>query len=250
MKKIRDLFSGHSGIYYKYRPRYPRALYKRILDFTEGRENLWDCATGNGQVAAALAGDFEHIYATDISANQLTKAPAFNNIKYLEQRAENTSFKDGHFDLITVAQAIHWFDIDAFLKEASRVCRDGGVLAVWGYGLLQIDMETDPHILHFYQDVTGPFWDGERIHIDQGYSSIEFVLEEQQDLGMYRIEVSMDLDTLLGYLTSWSSVQNYIRLKGENPVEIIGAALRDIWKTGESKNVVFPIFGTMGRMVK
>ena len=250
MKTIRDRFSGHSGVYKKYRPGYPSALYQAILEYTAGRENYWDCATGNGQVARELAGYFKQVYATDISKNQLDKAPALSNVTYKITRAENTGFEDSTFDLITVAQAIHWFDIGAFLKEARRVGRAGGVLAVWGYGLLRFGEPVDTHITRFYREVVGPYWDGERTHIDTAYADIPFDLKDQKDLGSYHIEMPMDLATLHGYLTSWSSVQNYIRKHGNNPVEPFLDSLGGHWETGLTKDAVFPVFGTMGRIVK
>lgn len=250
MKKARDRFSGHSGIYKKYRPHYPPLLYKNILQYARGRGTLWDCATGNGQVASALAPHFQEVFATDISSNQLNEAPAADNIRYSRQRAEHTGFEDDFFDLITVAQAIHWFDIPAFLKEALRVGRSDGILAVWGYGLLHLNSALDPLIRHFYTDIAGPYWDGERAHIDSRYASIPFNLEDQQDLSSYKIEQPMDLRDFLGYLTTWSSVQNYMRAKGENPVENLAINLKELWKPGEIKMVYFPIFGIMGRLAK
>lgn len=250
MKEIRDRFSGHSKVYKKYRPKYPESLYAELLKHTPGRENCWDCGTGNGQVARVLAGHFKQVYATDISKNQLAQAPDLPNIRYNIQRAERTAFPDNTFDLITVAQAVHWFDLQEFYREATRVARPGAVLAVWGYGLLYFREPMDALISGFYREVVGPYWDGERRHIDSGYETIGFTLKKVGSLNGFRIEQPMDLETLQGYLTSWSSVQNYIRAKAENPVVPLIERLRKDWKEGKQKTAQFPIFGKIGRIEK
>jgi SAM-dependent methyltransferase len=192
-----------------------------------------------------LATYFKEVEATDISETQLAKAPLLSNISYGVQRAERTNFDDQSFDLITVAQAIHWFDLDAFLKEARRVLRPGGTLAVWGYGLLQFGATCDEQIRHFYTEVVGPYWDGERRHIDSGYVSIPLRLNNARDLNGFRIEKTMNLQSLHGYLTSWSSVQNYMKQHGQNPVDPLIETLRPAWGEG-TKTAKFPIFGSFG----
>jgi ubiquinone/menaquinone biosynthesis C-methylase UbiE len=120
MKPPIDNFSGQSAQYVLYRPRYPKELYNFLLSHTPARKAAWDCGTGNGQVAVELSHAFEHIWATDISANQLKQAPSLAHITYLQTRAEQTPFPADTFDLITVAQAIHWFDFDKFYQEVYR----------------------------------------------------------------------------------------------------------------------------------
>lgn len=249
MKKVRDRFSGHAELYEAFRPLYPKGLYDAILDYSPERERYWDCATGNGQVARALCGAFQEVVATDISTAQLSRAPRFKNISYRACRAEKTPFEDNYFDLITVAQAIHWFDIPAFMQEAARVGKSGAVLAIWGYGLLNFGSTIDAILHHFYMDVVGPYWDGERALIDKQYSSIPFKLRETVDLAGFSIEKEMTLDALKGYLTSWSSVQNYIRANKVNPVEALLEALKTHWEAGSTKTAHFPLFGKMGRLI-
>jgi ubiquinone/menaquinone biosynthesis C-methylase UbiE len=249
MKKVKDLFSGHSAIYRKYRPAYPQDLYRAVLNNTSGRSSCWDCATGNGQVASELARQFEKVYATDISRNQVEQAPIRNNIAYSTQRAEKTDFAPHSFDLITVAQALHWFDIQAFFREVTRVGRPGGVLAVWGYGLLRFNHVTiDKVVANFYEEVVGPYWDGERRHIDSKYETIPFPFEVILRMDGFQIEKPMDLAELKGYLTSWSSVQNYVKANGTNPVLPLIASLEGSWGKGRSRTARFPVFGKIGKI--
>ena len=64
-----DRFSTQAAAYARYRISYPAALYAWLLPQVPGRRRAWDCATGNGQVAAVLARHFEHVAATDLSPN-------------------------------------------------------------------------------------------------------------------------------------------------------------------------------------
>ncbi|HMJ47429.1 MAG TPA: methyltransferase domain-containing protein, partial [Ferruginibacter sp.] len=79
---MKDYFSKQSEDYAKFRPVYPVQLFDHILEFVNHRKLAWDCGTGNGQTAATLAGYFQNVYATDISANQVSHAIKKNNIRY------------------------------------------------------------------------------------------------------------------------------------------------------------------------
>jgi ubiquinone/menaquinone biosynthesis C-methylase UbiE len=126
LNKPKDNFSAQAGLYARYRPLYPQALYDFLYSHISNFDSAWDCATGNGQVAVELATRFANVYATDISQNQLDNAVVKENIHYFQQRAEHTDFADGAFSLVTVAQALHWFNFDAFNAEVKRVLKPGG----------------------------------------------------------------------------------------------------------------------------
>jgi len=247
MKKFIDNFSIQSNTYKKYRPEYPTELYQVILANTKGRSQCWDSGTGNGQVAKELAKHFEKVYATDPSENQLIHAEKKQNIEYLVTRSEKTEFKENQFDLITVAQAIHWFDFKAFNTEVRRVGKNGGSLCVWGYGLLKVDKEIDKVIEEFYQYTVGPYWNEERKHIDYRYETIDFDFEESESPQNLKIAVGWNLENLLGFLNSWSSVQHYKNANnGSNPVATIKEELSKIWRKDEVKQVEFPVFMKIG----
>ena len=129
---MKDNFSNQSGLYAQYRPTYPTGLFEYILRFTEGRNVAWDCGTGSGQSAAVLSKYFKKVIATDISQKQLDNAAQAPNVFYSLQPAEHTNIESGSIDLITVAQAIHWFDFEKFYAEVKRVAHKNCVLAVWG----------------------------------------------------------------------------------------------------------------------
>jgi ubiquinone/menaquinone biosynthesis C-methylase UbiE len=152
-KTFKDHFSSQSGDYRKYRPVYPEALYKFLAEHSLAHDCAWDCATGNGQAAMGLAKHFMRVIATDASRQQLGYAMQENNIEYRCVRAEKTCIEQNSVDLITVAQALHWFDVDAFYQEARRVLKNQGVIAVWSYNLLSISVDIDQIISHLYADI-------------------------------------------------------------------------------------------------
>ncbi len=250
MKKVQDNFSKQSGIYKKYRPTYPKELYDDLFKLTQARNECWDCGTGNGQVATELSKHFNNVYATDISEPQISNADQRNNIVYKVERVENTSFKDNQFDLVTVAQAIHWFDIPEFNKEIKRVTKNGGLVCIWGYGLLKIEKTLDDIIDQFYNEIVGPYWNLERKYIDDAYASINLDFKEITLIKEYSINVKWSLEELEGFFNSWSSVQNYINANGENPVQWIMSRVNKYWENGTTKEIRFPIFTRIGKVEK
>lgn len=249
MKEVKDIFSKQASTYKKYRPTYPDELYDDILSQVKEKNSCWDCGTGNGQAAVVLSKHFNKVYATDISNNQLKNAEQISNIEYSIARAEKTSFSNDQFDLVTVGQAAHWFDFDAFNNEVKRVTKKDGMIAIWGYGLLKINDDVDKLIDHFYTEVIGPYWDKERRHIDNEYRSIKFDFEEIHNINKRSINIEWQLSDLQGYFNSWSCVQHYKKQNNdENPVNELIDKISCIWQSDEKKAIKFPIFLRMGRV--
>ncbi len=249
MKEAKDLFSQQSGDYRKFRPVYPPQFLEEIISVCRYRSRAWDCGTGNGQVAVSLSKYFEFVEATDISTSQLKNAQQVKNVSYRTSRAEKTEFKEGSFDLITVAQAVHWFDFGAFYKEVQRVGRPDGILALWGYGLLRIEPAIDQLIDNFYKDIVGSYWDKERKHIEDAYRSIPFPFKEIQLSSRYFIEKEFSLDSLAGYLGTWSAVRNFIKNKGFDPIpDLLKDLYLDWGSTADIKKASFPLFWRIGKI--
>lgn len=247
----KDLFSEQSKTYSKYRPGYPPEMFEYILEHVNRKQHAWDCATGNGQAAVELAKYFETVDATDISQGQLAFAPKKENIIYQVCPAEQTPFENNRFDLITVAQAYHWLDPEAFEKEARRVGRNNCVVAVWGYNLFHCpDPEIDRIIRHFYLDITGPYWDSARKHIDEAYRNIQFNFSPLPS-SSFSMPVHWTKDQLIGFFESWSAVQTYFNKNKSSPIELIREDLDQAWQDPETKKqFVFPLFLRLGRIVK
>ena len=243
---MKDNFSTQAKGYSKYRPYYPSEMIAYIASFAENKQSALDVATGNGQVAVELAKHFKQVYATDISENQLANALQKDNIIYKVERAEQTTFVNHQFDLITVAQAIHWFDFDAFYKEVHRILKPDGVFAVLGYGLFIVNGESEKLLKHFYHDITGSYWDAERRYLDENYTTIPFPFEEVE-VKQFTNEFTWTFEQLTGYLETWSAVQHYIKKNGSNPVDLVRDELKEYWEKGDKK-VTFPLLLRIGKL--
>jgi SAM-dependent methyltransferase len=243
----KDYFSGHSKVYAAFRPTYPDELYEYLFSFVKGTESAWDCGTGNGQVAQELAKRFKKVYATDLSENQIAQAVQLPNIEYKQLPAEHTTFANQQFDLVTVGQALHWFNLKDFYDEVKRTTKPGGILAVWGYALLHVDAEIDKKFLHFYHNVVGPYWDEARRMVEQEYANVLFPFEELP-AAKFKIVVSWSLAQFAGYLESWSATQKFIKANGFDPIPAFITDLQTLWNDSEVKTVTFPVFMKVGRV--
>lgn len=246
----KDLFSKQSDLYARYRPTYPKELYDYILSFVKEKNTAWDCATGNGQAAVVLADHFKKVIATDISAAQIDKAIKKENIEYSVCSAESTPFADNTFDLVTVAQAYHWIKWDEFKKEVTRVCKPEAVIAIWTYNRNKIgDKKIDDAIFSFYENVTKSYWDNERKYVEELYETVEF---EYELLPVKQFETTLNWqrEDMIGYISSWSAIQKYIKVNGHSPIPTIEEEIKKLWPEGEVKKVVFPIYLKLGRVVK
>ena len=246
---MKDNFSTESDKYAQYRPIYPPELFSFLESKLADKTNAWDCGTGNGQVAKALAPLFEHVYATDISAAQLAQAAQAPNISYSVQPAEHSDFADDFFDLVTVAQAIHWFDFERFYAEVRRTAKADALICVLGYGVLRISPTIDAIIDHFYTAVIGPNWDAERHYIDEQYRTIPFPFEEIECPSFVNRQ-HWSLRHLIGYLNTWSAVKHFIKANGYNPIATLEQELAAHWPQEESMEVVFPMLLRLGRLSK
>lgn len=243
---MKDNFSKQAQSYSRFRPGYPQQLYDFLIHHLSDQKTAWDCGTGNGQVAVKLSTYFEKVYATDISSSQLANAVKKENIFYSIEKAEKTSFADGQFDLITVAQAIHWFDFAKFNYEAIRTLKPGGLLAVFGYNLFKINKEINFIIEDFYKNIIGPYWDKERKYVDEKYATIPFPFEEIKTPDLFN-EYEWEFERVTGYINTWSSVQHFITKNNKNPVEQIINPLKEAWGNELKRKISFPIFMRAGR---
>lgn len=247
---FKDHFSGQAGDYASYRPRYPDSLFAWLAEQAPAAQAAWDCATGNGQAATALATYFKAVIATDASRQQIDNATPHPDVEYRVAPAEKSGLQEDSIDLVTVGQALHWFDLPAFYREVNRVLKPGSVIAAWMYELFRVSpeiasSEIDDLVNHFYAEVVGPYWPPERRHIEAGYADRPFPFA-RLDAPEFEMEANWSVDNALGYLNTWSAVQRYRRARGENPLERIQNELEERWGT-ESRRVVWPLVLKAGR---
>ncbi len=245
---FKDHFSTQATDYAKYRPNYPDALFAYLATLAPAHELAWDCGTGTGQAALSLVPHFEKIIATDPSAKQIAHATPHEKIEYRIAPAEHTDIAPHAIDLITVAQALHWFDFEKFYAEVRRVLKPGGVLAVWCYTLLESEPRVDAILNEFYHGAVGPYWPAERKLLENNYSDIPFPLQQITAPRFY-MEAYWSLEDLFGYLGTWSSVQRFIAQHGSDPHEQIRERLTEAWgEAAETKLVKWPLHLKVGRL--
>ncbi len=240
-KSVKDLFSSYANDYARYRPIYPAELFAFIFKQLDAFDLAWDCGTGNGQSAVELSKQFAHVHATDISMKQLEEAPRTNNIAYAQEPAEHSSLADNSADLITISQALHWFDLPAFYAEVERVAKPEAIIAAWTYNLLQIDERTDALIATFYFETLKGYWDDERIYVDMGYANLPFPYTELEHPG-FSIEANWTLKQLEGYLNTWSGLRKFINANKINPLDKLIPNIREYWQEDERRKISFPLY--------
>jgi SAM-dependent methyltransferase len=223
-----DHFSGHAADYKAYRPVYPPALFQFLADVAPRRDLAWDCGTGNGQAAVALAGHFDRVIATDASANQISQAEPHPRVEYRVGPAEAAPLADGSADLVTVAQALHWFRFDEYYAEVRRVARPGAVLAAWSYDLCWVNPAVDPVLERLQTDFVGPCWPPERAWVDARYETIPFPFAEVP-APRFELTAAWDLPRLLAYLGTWSATKAFQKAHGFDPLERLRPEFAAAW---------------------
>jgi SAM-dependent methyltransferase len=241
-------FSQHSGGYARHRPTYPAGLFGYLASTTTAQTAAWDCATGNGQAAVACAGFFGHVEATDLSFEQIRHRWPQPRVSYRVCAAEQAPYAAASFDLVVVAEALHWFDLHRFYPELRRVLKPGGVFAVLGYAFFQIEPEIDAAIRQHMLDPIDPYWaPGNRVVMD-GYRSLPFPVDEIPTPPVFEMDVAWSLPQLIDYARTWSALKRYTAETGRDPLPGLHAALLPLWGSADTvRRVHMPLFFRVGR---
>lgn len=241
---FKDHFSGHAASYAEARPTYPDDLFRYLADLSPALDCAWDCATGNGQAACALSNYFDRIVATDASEEQIRAARVNDRVEYRVAPAEASGLPSESVGLITVAQAMHWFDIEKFFEEAQRVLRPGGVLAFWCYGHCSVAPEVDGLLHDIYASVDD-YWPPERDIVENEYRGIVSPLAEIEGPS-YSMKIEWTVQQMLAYLRTWSASQAALRTTGNDPLAEFAMELEQQWGD-QSRTVIWPITLRVGR---
>lgn len=242
-----DHFSAVAADYARFRPRYPADLLRYVAGLAPSRTLAWDCATGNGQAALGLAEFFDQVIATDASADQVAHAIPHAKVEYRVARAESSGLPSGSVDLVTVAQALHWFDLDVFYAEVRRVLGPRGVFAAWCYGRFEADNPRVRAALdRFYHETVGPYWPAERRLVEEGYRSLPFPFEEISPPS-FEMTADLPLTGLAGHLGTWSAVKRFREATGVDPLPELLKEFEAAEPTGIYR-VRWPISLRVGRL--
>jgi len=244
---FKDLFSGHAATYAQSRPTYPDAMFDWLAAQCRERTLAWDAGCGNGQAARALAARFDQVTATDPSAAQIAMAPPHPRIDYRVEPAESPSLADTRVDLVTVAQAYHWFDHARFNEQVRRALKPGGIVAVWTYGLSLVSPPVDAVYRALYDGTLGPWWSPERRDVENGYRDLPFPFEALAPPA-FAMTLDWTLAQYLDYLRSWSASQRHLRETGIDAVDGIADAMASAWgDVDQSRTVSWPLSLRVGR---
>ena len=233
-----DHFSRLAANYATYRPNYPSRFFGWLAGQAKRRRVAWDCATGNGQAAVGLAEFFAKVEATDASPEQIAHAIPRFGVEYRVAPADASGLQSGIVDLVTVAQALHWFDHHAFFAEARRVLAPGGAIAVWSYmNPWLTDPVLDAMLQRFTEETIGPWWPPERAIVLDGYRTIDFPFAEVAPPPFTLVQ-AWTLAELAGYLRTWSGTARYVAHHGHDPVDDLEAELGARWGDPVSRRLV------------
>ncbi|MFO1464670.1 MAG: class I SAM-dependent methyltransferase [bacterium] len=246
---FQDHFSRQADAYARYRPRYPQGLYRYLAGLCLRRNLAWDCATGNGQAALGLAPYFSQVIATDASERQIAQAEAHPGVEYRVAPAEASGLPGRSVDLITVAQAFHWFEFEKFYAEVRRVAVPQGIIALWGYQHFSCSPEIDRVYLRYYSETVGPYWPADRRWVEERYQGIPFPFPELE-APEFSMTLRWNLEDLLGYLGTWSATQRYREAMGRDPLPELRNKLAPLWGDPEqAREIRWPLFLRVGRVI-
>jgi SAM-dependent methyltransferase len=241
-----DRFSDIADAYRHGRPGYPPHLFAALAALAPGRELAWDCGTGSGQAAVGLARHFDHVHATDPSERQIAQAVAHERVIYRVERAEAASLPDASADLALAAQAMHWFDLDAFYAEVARVLKPGGVLAALGYDWMYVSPEIDRAINERLLPPLAGHWAPQNQLLWDGYRSIPFPGEEIR-LGAFAVHLEWSFEEVRGYISSWSALRDFAAAGGKETIDEALAEIGRLWGEGR-RPVVMPLHLRVARL--
>lgn len=211
-------FGAQAAQYASARPNYPDALFDWIALKSYKTDIALDVGTGSGQAALSLADRFIKVYATDIDQAQIAQAPRRLNITYMQSQAHETGLAQQSVDVITVATALHWFDIDLFWTEVGRIARPGGLFCAWTYHRAKVDEETDEYLMKPMLEILKPYWsDGNRLSW-RGYTKVELNMPfDTISAPDFACDLNWNSKQIVSYLRSWSAHKR-ARLDGHSEI--------------------------------
>lgn len=227
---------GISTAYAAFRPTYPAELFTSILSKVPSRNEgtkpvtrLVDIGCGTGQIFNDLAKHFSECLGVDPSPSQVAAATPFPNVKYIVGKAESFTIPselgawDGNVDLITVAQAMHWFDMPSFVERVDRLLRPGGVLAVTMYASIILEPEGAQKTWYDFDRLMleKRYWPDGRVHIDNQYKDLlphlrnRFTPLAEETFSPWK---TLTVEGFINYMSTMSGVDRYKKQTGDSNI--------------------------------
>ena len=223
-----------------YRPKYPEEFFQKILDLlpSEKRVNYLDIATGTGALIFPLSSHFSNIsLGIDSSGSQIATALKkvedfklknlqFNMMDVLEVPNFIAKNQISKFDLITIGQALHWFDIPVVLKMIkNELLNENGILSVLSYACLgyeyNVKDQTKANLgYQRYQEwyeIIEKYFDCDRGALMKGFEGSPFKEifgNMEKDEKIYKNETT-DVD-FVKYLKTYSAYNCYCDKNSKN----------------------------------
>lgn len=242
----------HTKLYSKYRPSYPQTLIERIIFYLKQKHNgpynlAVDVGCGTGQATKLFSPYFTHINAYDVSENQIKQARLVQteaNISFNVSSSESLPLADESVDLITVATAAHWFDLEKFYTECKRVLKINGVLAIFTNLIPRIINKNESleqtltQLINNYNHILQPYASDRMKYVMNRYKDINPTLEDvERDDSLY-IDYMWTIDELIQYLRTYSCFQNYCEINSNNGLlDRIKASILDAFKNENLENI-------------
>lgn len=234
---FKDHFSDVASAYAAHRPTYPPRVVDYLAEQVAHPDVAWDAGCGSGQLSTLLAARFARVIATDPSAAQIGKARPHPGVEYRQSSAEASGLEDGSVDLAVAAQAAHWFDLPRYYAEVRRVVRPGGMVALLAYGVVHVDRDIATIVDRFYWQTLAGFWPQERRIVEDGYRSLPFPFHELET-PPFAMTATWSLRELLGYVQTWSAVQEMERTRGGEAYAGFARALGNAWGDPDQRREV------------
>ncbi|MEM0911188.1 MAG: class I SAM-dependent methyltransferase [Pseudomonadota bacterium] len=234
---IHTLFDDKSDLYAKSRPQYPQELYEWLSGICPSNKSVWDVGCGNGQASVDLIRFFESVQSTDVSPSQIKNAPSINGITFSVQQAERTNFASQSFDAICVAQALHWFDYEAFWPEVFRVLKPEGVFCAWGYCWPHVSPKIDALLASSFLSVIRPYWPEQNKLLWDGYVDVPFPFKTRIATPQISLTMHLSIEQFFAYLHSWSATRRCVDMQGNAFFNASFNQISSVWGAAESRQI-------------
>ena len=160
----RRKFDGHASVYTTGRPSYAKGLIDCLYEVygLSDSSAIADIGSGTGKFAAHLLERGSEVFCVEPNDDMRKAAEkalaGYRNFHSVRGDAEHTTLEASSVDIISSAQAFHWFDVKAFRKECVRILKEKGrVFLIWNIRDMDapLNLKLQQLYMHFCPDFKG-----------------------------------------------------------------------------------------------